>query len=188
MRIISSFHDYYDAVQAAGQDQTLIYNRIPKEVKVRRFPFPVLRVNSWDFECTDRELLIRQHIIGFCGKIHPAMILTHVPSKKTTVCYRVEDVDTFIESDFCEHVREQYSKGRWHKRRYKRDTPRRKVAEHFSECLARRDSFAEIFLNERCPVFVGILLRPWRRRDENEGKIIYNGCLKELEFFRIFDT
>jgi hypothetical protein len=33
MRIISDFHDYYDAVQATGQDQTLVCLRKPEEVE-----------------------------------------------------------------------------------------------------------------------------------------------------------
>ena len=27
MRIVSEFHDYYDAVQASGQEQTVVYVR-----------------------------------------------------------------------------------------------------------------------------------------------------------------
>jgi hypothetical protein len=43
MRILSDFHDYYDAVQATGQDQTLIYSRKREEVELAEYPFPVLQ-------------------------------------------------------------------------------------------------------------------------------------------------
>ncbi len=43
MRIISDFHDYYDAVQKVAQDRSVIYLRKRREVEVRdRWLFPEL--------------------------------------------------------------------------------------------------------------------------------------------------
>ena len=47
MRIISDFHDYYDAVQAAGQDQTLIYFRKREEEIVSDYSLPVIEWSVW---------------------------------------------------------------------------------------------------------------------------------------------
>jgi len=194
MRIISNFHDYYDVVQATGQDQTLIYNRKPEEIEVRRFPFPVLRTHFLTEHDYYRrrvgKLQLQQHIIGFCGKIYPVVTLTHLDSKKSAVCYNIQEVDAFFESHFDKKTVEEYRNGESTRKRWwnKDFIPHNEYNIYFSECAAKKDAFVAMFVEKRCPVFVGAVVRLWRRTYENEGKLVYNGCLKELEFFRIFDT
>ena len=74
MRIISDFHDYYDVVQASGQDQSLIYNRKEKTVELTNYPFPFFRFSAyyWPDPFT---LQVQQHIVGFCGKVYPVLAL-----------------------------------------------------------------------------------------------------------------
>lgn len=66
MRIISDFHDYYDAVQAAGQDQTLIYFRKREEEIVSDYSLPVIEWSVWLRD--SKRIRVQEHIIGFCGK------------------------------------------------------------------------------------------------------------------------
>jgi hypothetical protein len=82
MRIISDFHDYYDAVQATGQDQTLVYYRKPEEVEIREYPLPVLSHYLWADEASYPK--VRQPIVGFCGKIYPVLALTPDAANQAT--------------------------------------------------------------------------------------------------------
>lgn len=202
MRILSDFHDYYDAVQATGQDQTLVYFRKPEEVRIREYPFPILK---YDFPRDDdlryysseyaREYArngskLQQHIVGFCGKIYPVITLTQVAADKTVICHNLEEVDRFVEGNYRTKTVEEYRTGLTRQERrwgWRSSKLRRGVfEEHFSACAAKQESFAEMFVEKRCPVFVGAIdeQRHWRR----SGTIVYNGSLKELEFFRLFDT
>ena len=81
MRIVSDFHDYYDAVQATGQDQTLVYLRTRKEVELDRnsFPFPVFGGTPWtnvNYRSGRKGVTVVQSVVGFCGKVYPMLQLT----------------------------------------------------------------------------------------------------------------
>jgi hypothetical protein len=186
MRIISDFHDYYDVVQAAGQDQSLIYFRKPEEEEVSNYSLPVIEWSVW---ASDRKRIqIQEHSIGFCGKVYPAILLTQVTSNKSALCYNLLEVDAFIESNYRKREVQEYrakTKRPW---RYSwQSNLRREVYESFfTQCAAKKDAFAEMFVEKQCPVWIGTVLeRAWRRCT---GKITYNGSLKELEFFRLCDT
>ncbi len=70
MRIISSFHDYYDSVQATGQDQTLVYVREP-QIKETRCDLPYLSCGNRYID--SNEMFASSYFIGFCGKVHLAV-------------------------------------------------------------------------------------------------------------------
>jgi hypothetical protein len=109
MRIISDFHDYYDSVQATGQDQTLVYYRKAEEVETPEYPFPVLGYCESPYEpCGPR---VRQHIVGFCGKIYPVITLTQVASDKKAICHNLEEVDHFVEGNLRKKAIEGYRTG-----------------------------------------------------------------------------
>jgi hypothetical protein len=185
MRIISDFHDYYDAVQASGQDQTLIYHRKREEVAVSVYSLPVI---EWSFWLDRRKIPAQEHTIGFCGKIYPAIVLTHLASKKSSICYTLEEVDSFFENNYRRREVEEYrtkKKRRWGCG-WQSFFCREGFEKYFTECAVKKDDFVEMFRQKRCPVWIGTVVRhSWRNR---EGKIVYNPSLKELEFFRLFDT
>jgi hypothetical protein len=189
MRIISDFHDYYDAVQATGQDQSLIYLRKPEEVEVSEYPFPILSYYTAGRE--PRGPSIRQRIVGFCGKIYPVLELTHVATSAVAICYNLNEVDCFVEHNFRKDAIEEYrTKAKSNRRYWGRHWPthlRRDAFEkHFAACAEKRDSFAKMFLETRCPVFIGTAdQHAWKKWSR---KIVYHGCLKDLEFFRLFDS
>jgi hypothetical protein len=186
MRIISDFHDYYDTVQATGQDQTLIYFRKREEVSVPRYSLPVIEWSIW-LNRNDRRIQVEEHVVGFCGKIYPVIVLTQIALNKSAICYNLDEVDSFFESNCRKKEVEQYrTKGKRRGSGWLSLFCREAFEKHFAECAEKKDAFVEVFFESRCPVWIGTLLeRSWRKRT---GKIDYNASLKELEFFRLFDT
>jgi hypothetical protein len=197
MRIVSDFHDYYDAVQASGQDQSVVYVRMRKEVKLDRnsyrFPcFEQTAVPSWRWG--SRGVEIEQFIVGFCGKVYPILSLSHqgrTDSKAIVdLCFTLSDVDAFIEQHFKRHEIEAYrSKPRgWRfSGSWDRGQRREKFREFFDAFAAKQSTFAETFIANQCPIFVASVSLA-NDRGKREFKIVYNGSLKELGFFRIMDT
>jgi hypothetical protein len=106
MRIVSDFHDYYDAVQATGQDQTVVYLRKRKEVELNcsSFPFPVFGSISTHFDYGGQGIPKVQFVVGFCGKVYPILRFSlqrqSDPSPTIALCYSLAEVDAFIEQHF----------------------------------------------------------------------------------------
>lgn len=187
MRIISDFHDYYDAVQATGQDQALIYHRKREVESVPVYPLPIVRLSFWR---NDLVIRIQQHIVGFCGKVYPVVVLTQTATNESAICYSLGEVDSFVEDVCHKRVMEEYraeSRPHWQRRGWASGSFSRIAFEkHYKECADKKDAFAEIFREKRCPVWVGTVLEyGWRKC---AGQIVYNASLKDLEFFRLFDT
>ena len=197
MRIISDFHDYYDSVQSAGQDQSVVYMRSRKEVALNRdsYPFPVFGQTlppSWRWQC--RGVKVDQFAIGFCGKVYPILRLSYQlkPESKSTsvVCFNLGDVDAFIERNYKRHEIDAYRSKprRWRfSDSWDRGQRREKFKEFFDLFAVKQSAFAEIFIANQSPIFVASVTagEAWR---SNGYKIVFNGSLKELEFFRIVDT
>lgn len=172
MRIISDKKDYYDCIQAHGQDRTLVYLRKPEEVYLERgeWPFPSL-YTPWWFSDTD----ITQHIIGFCGKIYPMLEICGAIRKK---CFTIAEIDAFVEKYATRSQKDGYrNKGHWWRYGGKR---RSDFVKFFEDCKKKKESYSEMFLEKHCPVFVAT-------SSAKNIKIVYNALLSEYEFFRVFD-
>ena len=179
MRIIADRKDYYDCVQAHGQDQTLLYVRTPEEVelKQREWPFPSL-YNNWWFSRVE----VSQHIIGFCGKMCPALEMHgYVRNASISkVCFTIEEVDAFVEKHADQGQKDSYygkNGHRWWRGYGKR---RSEFIQFFEHCEKKRESFTEMFVEKRCPVFVATT-------SSRKSKIVYNSMLRPYDFVRIFD-
>lgn len=183
MRIISKKRDYYDCIQAHGQDRTNVYVREPEEVFLGRggWPFPQCHANEGSF-----------HIIGFCGKIYPMIqmykaVQGHGDTQHKTInCFSIENVDAFMEGN-CrkkefDHYRgvteKHYQGGRCFWR------TRRQFIEWFQECKEKKSSYFSLFEERRCPLFVA----QYGGQHGRNSTIIYNDLLRPVGFFRIFDT
>ena len=179
MRIISSFHDFYDGVQASGQDHSLLYLRQPREEKLRETPFPfTTTLRHWG-----SDIVAGCNMIGFCGRVVPVLRVQN-PREGTMLpmlCYSLADVDAFVETHFKKAVVERYYAAKRHTywRERWRYTTHRTLEEFFSECAAQQGKYEHLFRENRCPVFV--------YREGCEHTITYNGCLKDLEFYRCVD-
>jgi hypothetical protein len=189
MRIISDFRDYYDAVQATGQDQTLIYTRKREEIKLPDYVFPaIIHPGYFSHQFT---LHLEQHIVGFCGKVYPVLELAPDSSSKPTICQSLDEVDRFVEQHFRKAAVEEYvtkpAKRRWWWHYWPRHIRRDAFEKYFTSCADKKNSFAGIFLEKACPIFVATR-NQYRWGVVTGGTIAYNACLKKLEFFRLFDT
>lgn len=201
MRINSDFHDYYDAVMGEGQDQSLVYQRHKKaELIVDHFPFH----SFYSYRENLSAIRVKSHHIGFCGKIYTCLEM--VPAKygdlKTKEarahrrwCYTLEDVDSFVKAnfkaeDFENYCTKGYRQNPWYynDRRFQFESFFKKN-EEYEQSVERRA--APFFENLR-PIFVAVYdpvyekVGKWNSVQTSSGKIVYNGPLKQYEFYRLF--
>jgi hypothetical protein len=151
MRIISDHHDYYDCVQAQGQDLTCVWVRRLEE-DVGKWPFNDLSASyHWGWG-TDLEIEIA--IIGFCGKIYPVLNVLQVDKhiNDSALCYSVEDVEHFVESHYKPDVVEAFRQPRrnWTRRqmrlRSQLDT-RDRFVKFFTRCKEKQNAYENIFID-----------------------------------------
>jgi len=175
-----------------GQDQTLVYVRRKEEIE-DTFPFQsigVAKYRRWWNRKVDLHLDVANWVVGFCGKIYP-IIEMHKDKFGSwnkpvqAFCYTKEEVDQFVQENYKENIVRAYH-GNGHHREIDRLWPRwvreDKYAEHFQWFADRQDAFADMFVEKGQPIFIAKMTR------FGEKSLIWNGCLKEVEFFRIFDT
>lgn len=185
MRIISAFHDYYDAVQKVAQDRSLAYLRKRRHVKAKG-PWPFPELGSWFF-WTETCLEVAEHTIGFCGRIYPALRLSALrPGARragTALCFDIAQVDAFVAAHFKASELSAYRSERWS---WPRSWPyrgrRRDFQRFFTEYEEKRNAHAGLFLENKCPIFVATPDGKGTR-----GSIVWNASLKELEFYRVVD-
>ena len=186
MRVISESKDYYDCIQAMGQDRSIVYVRKEKEVYVsKNWPFPPYGIDS-----SLNKVGIQQFIIGFCGKIYPMIKLTcdpPVPNEKQIVafCFTVDDVSAFMKA----HLSNKYYKiymgnseipRRW-RWQWQWGRTQEQVSKFIEQCKSQQNDFFEMFIEEHCPIFV-VYSRNWK-----DYTITYNALLKPYGFYRLFD-
>lgn len=176
MRIISDFRDYYDPVQATGQDQTLLYMRSRKELPDPG-GFPKF---GWyaDYLLARYNATVCSRIIGFCGRIHPLVEFSFRQlngGQAKHYCYSIDEVDSIVKQSFKRLVEGYFAKKRG---KYWRvgGLSRRWIVMFFAECDEKRQEFDNIFHANRCPIFV------------KSRTIVLNEQLKQFEFFRVVDT
>lgn len=195
MRIISSFHDYYDCGMKHGVDRELVYLREPKKIKLPpgaeawKSPLGVPIVGEHDnFIMNERiGLTLQSSVVGFCGQIYPIVSLSHKhPGKGTRskFCRTAEEVDSFLEEVLRPAEFEYYSATRhiWRMAR--------KMEYHFSWYTLNQGKVQEFFeLAEKFGTKIGPLLTEHRAPIlvVTEKGPWLNGCLKDVEFFRIMD-
>ncbi len=183
MRIISDFRDYYDCVQGLGQDQETMYLRKRVEEKLGIFPFPIF----WCHTSNRDPVGFRVAIIGFCGKIYPALEVTYDWTKPSVVCYSVAEVDDVVGRHCRDKEIQSY---RWKYQRRKRSQwkmylswpnrqRRTEVVKFFDACAEVQDSYQRFFRDG--PIFVA------RYDRTNDMSITYNERLEPLGFVRMFD-
>jgi hypothetical protein len=180
MRIKSTFHDYYDSVQSMGQDHSLLYLRMPKEVELKESPFPFIKhLRHWG----GIDIVAARYVIGFCGKIYPVLEMQH-PSKseiENVFCFNVAQVDKYLEANFKPDSVKRYRAGkRWYDP-YWTYTRRGSVESFFAECLATQEKYSQLFTVNCCPVWI------YKFR-HGTSIMTYNGRLRDVEFYRMFDT
>ena len=173
MRIISDQRDYYDCVQALGQDQSLIYVRKPYVEILSTSPFSIdaLRRGYWFCDSLVRGL----YFVGFCGTVYPALLVEDPSNPRNRRwCYTLEEVDTFVRDTFKPKLVERYFSG---PRYYWRETWRHIRHSQFAEFF-RFDGSKYVHLFKE-PIFVAKIV--------HETQITYNANLGDLRFYRVVD-
>lgn len=182
MHLVSPFRDFYDVGLATGYDESIKYIRTPVEVE-REWGFPYTCGNLYRRDNDRGFKTVTTHIIGFCGKIYPMLEIT-AQNEKVAFCKCLEDVDKFVEANYREREINEYfnrDKSRYWKCHYWAYGQGRYVfTEFFDKCQKEQNDFQRKFEKYHCPVFVASC-------NEDETKIVYNGCLKDVQFFRYFD-
>lgn len=123
---------------------------------------------------------MRKYIIGFCGKIYPAIWLRANLYGKTpeSFCYSVKEVDEFIKSYYDEEDQSFYFETcpKW-KKRFGITTHN-----EFSAYFALDGSeYGKYFQEYKTPIFV-------IKETAKEYFLIINESLQSIGFFRLFDT
>jgi hypothetical protein len=178
MRIISSFHDYYDVGQSLGQDQSLIYIREEKEIENagQQLPCLTFRRNYID---------IAPFIIGFCGKIYPVLQTkiwetNYIP---TSLCFTLEDVDAYIHQHCKKKAVEIYHSKPEKCYKYRQNMPSRTSFEkYFAHYEVEKEKHKTFFEKYGVPVFVVQVVWP-----HDQCHLTLNACLRRYEFFRVLD-
>lgn len=181
MRIISSFKDYYDCGQAAGQDPTIVYVRESRTEQYknseRAYPFPSCQS---PFSGWRSALSASSCVIGFCGRLYGAIQIRK--QDETAFCYDMGAVEAFIYKHGGKDEIRGFDVG------YGRKPPRSsrgrvKFERFFQNCQGHRDRYEKWFIENRCPIFVAQDAPGYW----DAWEITYNARLKDYEFFRVFD-
>lgn len=177
MRIISSFKDYYDCIQAYHSDD-VIYVREPKTIQVD------LKFPSIDSHYGIRGATLRyhSHLIGFCGRLYPVVYFHGDGSEYW--CYTIEDIDKVVDERLKKKERESYytpKQGYW--RRW--FTARGSFIKYFKSIKEETRHLPDFFQEYKTPVFS---LYDDGRRVRRVQMLNINCSLKMFEFYRVIDA
>jgi hypothetical protein len=175
MRIIDNRNDYYDIGMGLGYDASLIYLRSFKEI--------------YHFNNKMSDKHYDPLVVGFCGKLYPAVRLFHTKwdynTTKTTsaFCYSLEEADKFAQNNYDSQKMEFYENNYHGKRKffggYSRleNFNRCDLVDYFNQFETIYKDFKEKFTEYNCPIFV------------YDNKHLYiNPILYGYEFYRVFDA
>jgi hypothetical protein len=186
MRIISKFHDYYDCIQATGQDQGLLYLREKEEVE--GWIGPILRT-GYSYRGYSTGFSFDDYVVGFCGRIYPLITALNIKAQEKArrddpkadlrvFCYTLEDMEKFIAENCTKQQQEKYyAKGYVSK---SIGLQHRFMKEVFLACEQSGDGLRAKFEKKRCPLFVC-------RRSGYKRMTEWNACLKDYQFMKVFD-
>jgi hypothetical protein len=189
MRIVSETHDYYDGVQAYGQDQSRVYVRISRKENFHFNVFPHLNTyySSASLEHAD------QRLVGFCGKLYPVICMwMSTPGECTRLAYKclysISEVDAYVKKHWDKIRQEKYfgkkyfGKRKKYERRYNSTLFLQKdVKEFFRAIEAAQNTCEKWFVQGQSPIF--IITYPTYK----ECKITWNASLKNVQFYKVLD-
>jgi hypothetical protein len=166
-----SEYDYYDCIQHAGQDQSLVYIRTRKRINFEDYknPWPFPYLHGMDHS------RIVQHVVGFCGKIYPIIKILPKDKGEDIFCVTEEQLKKELSRDPEFTMENSWIRSSWN---------RRWIGEgFFNECKTESPRYKSMFEEHKCPIFVGTRLGRWGRDSYME----INGNLKAVGFMKIFD-
>lgn len=187
MRIISSFHDYYDCLQGLDEDRKTLYIREEKEVEYQNEIFPRLYEA---FIKNKKQIEVEQYTIGFCNKVYPLIITKPyvVGSCEEQYVYDFESMDKFIQSQLKKRELEIYLQNKklrqyrpWMGGNFKtyHTSHQNSVEQFFKDYASLCDKCEDMF--KECPIFV-------IHHERGGRNLHYNCSLKTFKFFKKFNT
>ena len=204
MRINSNFCDYYDCIQATGQDQTFVYQRFAREEILTNYPFHATSNLSYE----QGGLHYHTVNIGFCGRVYAALKVNrykwHIEGNNDNIkyCYSLDDIDKYVDEHCDKKEQEgyhyQHKNGYstkiarlWHQRRKELELFFNRDEEYYKQ---NPNKHRTRFEENHCPVFYATNLPIYddtgRFRYNGKGyecKIVYDGKIGQFDFARIFD-
>ena len=180
----TSRRDYYDTVMRQGIDRSLVYVREEKVIEMS-IDFPRLRIGS-----SLSDVRAGQHLIGFCGKVYPALNLyvdEDFPDKRgrykrDRFCYNQESVERVFDCyRECRPDRAYYLTRKHGKRRGMFD--RTALRKYFTACKQRKNAFLDIFVKHSVPMFSA---RRHLTRSGMTWQLTLNTNLKKFDFMQVF--
>jgi len=193
LRIISKQHDYYDSVRIFGIDPNIVYVRkeisydqSTPEYKNARSAAIIDAVISKlpHVSCYRRDAYIsRAFVLIFCGKIFPCILYRYYssdirfPKKRYKYCYNLDSVEHFINKYGSKSDKRRFKS----KSRYRMST-KRNMEELFKISGSKSSEFIDLHHNIGYP---SLIIEP---NATNQKHLIYNPILKDINFYRIFDT
>ncbi len=92
MRIICKWTDYYDKIQAYGQDDKVVYHRITRDVLTAAPDDLTYHFYQKELRYRGTTRIIAPFTIGFCGKLYRGVCVTGDWATNRIHCYSVKDV------------------------------------------------------------------------------------------------
>jgi hypothetical protein len=176
MRIISSFHDFYDVGMSLDLERDITYIREPLEEE-----------SSWvgpvhsRFWGNELKIKVRSTIIGFCGRLYLMISCKPLYEAKTTLCYSIEDIDRFAEAHLNKKGLKNYyesEENKWSSLFVRKD-----MLKEWRKLHTEPNSFSKLFKQRQIPVFVVTSAETY----QSKGKIVFNERLNQYQFFRVID-
>lgn len=170
----------------SGIDRSLEYRRY----RTNEYP-------KWSYQLPNhhynlKEMDMRLHVIGFCGKTYPFFEMrpdgSDTYSKegrgKIKLAFSVQDIDSFVKSHLPDRY-DAYMEGKGFDGRRYYVTSRRDFIRDFEFFEERRDKFSSHFDDKKIPVFFA----PHHLSHDPAGREIqWNAPLKDHEFHRVIDS
>lgn len=194
MKIISNYKDYYDAVQAYGVEQDIVYKRFQESVEISTnigygecSPLEEIYLNSKGLK--NHYIKASDTTVGFCGKLYKGLIFREYKDKKliqTEVFYQLEDVEKYLKKLQTQHrkisvIQSWYEPGLLDSLRYI------DFQEFFEPNKSPKENTA-IFQEIQAPIFVLENNIYHNSEDSKKIQVIKNPNLKDLGFYRVMES
>ena len=199
MYIISKFKDYYDGAVGMGIDKSIVYERHTigeKYEQVKKYEtfkelmpktkFPFSRHNNFDmddFHTNSKSIYYKvdTFVVGFCGKYYLGFRFSR-KRKSKGIGLEITDEHKYV-YDIEEAKKELTFEDRYSWRKEKNSN--RELIK-FNDVVNKINNFdnSEIFTKYRTPIF---LIKKFGQ-DHNDGILVINPLLKDVDFYKMVDT
>lgn len=192
MRIISKYRDYYDGVQAYGQDQTLVFVRKQEIIQAKDARDLEGLGAAYGLQDFDTNLTYSGFVVFFCGRQYPGIRIEvragwQMTDNITRYCYSTDECREFLVANKIP------PRALFSERFYNGHYDDGYVNEFFN---SRSRDELPLFQKHNCAVmasgykgFYTFNLDPADTGYERYGHLsIKYPCLSKLEFFRVVDT